>query len=551
MSFERFISSRLIRQKNLGSQVSRPVLRIAIASIALAILVNSLTLAVVRGFQKQIKDKITGFNAPLFISKAGSSHIFEAEPIDRRISFLKELDQIAGVQSVEAVSFKPVLLQSKRFNDTLKLNRGSDTVIARQDLLGLMIKGVEPSYNWDFIEANLASGRLIHVDSINEVLISSEVSKKLNISLNDEVSCYHIKQKPLLKKVKVVGIYNTGFVEYDQKLIFGNLQLVQQMSDNGTQISLRPEFSSSSALIKIEVKGQATELLYDWGLGPDIYTAHRFTDLKDTTLKVVAYHISESNEKLEFVDSASLRISVPNGFSYSNMLFNDQRAICLVDGLDHQVFETRSGDLRLDYKDGIGTGANFVSGFEVSISNFDSLEIIQNAIRDVVEMRPVNQHLLQVTSIKSTESDLFSWLHFIDFNVLVIIFLMLVIGIINIGSALLVLIVVRTSFVGLLKALGANNKSIRKIFLYQAAYLIIRGLIIGNILAIALCYLQQNFALIKLNAAVYYLDSVPIELNFWNILLVNVLTFVTCMISLLIPSRVVSRITPIKSIKFQ
>ncbi len=551
MSFERFISSRLIRQKNLGSQVSRPVLRIAIASIALAILVNSLTLAVVRGFQKQIKDKITGFNAPLFISKAGSSHIFEAEPIDRRISFLKELDQIAGVQSVEAVSFKPVLLQSKRFNDTLKLNRGSDTVIARQDLLGLMIKGVEPSYNWDFIEANLASGRLIHVDSINEVLISSEVSKKLNISLNDEVSCYHIKQKPLLKKVKVVGIYNTGFVEYDQKLIFGNLQLVQQMSDNGTQISLRPEFSSSSALIKIEVKGQATELLYDWGLGPNIYTAHRFTDLKDTTLKVVAYHISESNEKLEFVDSASLRISVPNGFSYSNMLFNDQRAICLVDGLDHQVFETRSGDLRLDYKDGIGTGANFVSGFEVSISNFDSLEIIQNAIRDVVEMRPVNQHLLQVTSIKSTESDLFSWLHFIDFNVLVIIFLMLVIGIINIGSALLVLIVVRTSFVGLLKALGANNKSIRKIFLYQAAYLIIRGLIIGNILAIALCYLQQNFALIKLNAAVYYLDSVPIELNFWNILLVNVLTFVTCMISLLIPSRVVSRITPIKSIKFQ
>lgn len=551
MSFERFISSRLIRQKNLGSQVSRPVLRIAIASIALAILVNSLTLAVVRGFQKQIKDKITGFNAPLFISKAGSSHIFEAEPIDRRISFLKELDQIAGVQSVEAVSFKPVLLQSKRFNDTLKLNRGSDTVIARQDLLGLMIKGVEPSYNWDFIEANLASGRLIHVDSINEVLISSEVSKKLNISLNDEVSCYHIKQKPLLKKVKVVGIYNTGFVEYDQKLIFGNLQLVQQMSDNGTQISLRPEFSSSSALIKIEVKGQATELLYDWGLGPNIYTAHRFTDLKDTTLKVVAYHISQSNEKLEFVDSASLRISVPNGFSYSNMLFNDQRAICLVDGLDHQVFETRSGDLRLDYKDGIGTGANFVSGFEVSISNFDSLEIIQNAIRDVVEMRPVNQHLLQVTSIKSTESDLFSWLHFIDFNVLVIIFLMLVIGIINIGSALLVLIVVRTSFVGLLKALGANNKSIRKIFLYQAAYLIIRGLIIGNILAIALCYLQQNFALIKLNAAVYYLDSVPIELNFWNILLVNVLTFVTCMISLLIPSRVVSRITPIKSIKFQ
>ena len=166
-------------------------------------------------------------------------------------------------------------------------------------------------------------------------------------------------------------------------------------------------------------------------------------------------------------------------------------------------------------------------------------------------MRPVNQHLLQVTNIQDTEADLFSWLHFLDFNVLIIIFLMLIIGIINVGSAVLVLIVVRTSFVGLLKALGANNRSIRRIFLWQAAYLLLRGLLIGNTLAIALSWLQYQYGFIKLNPEVYYLDAVPIEFNFWNFIFINALTFSTCMVALLLPSRVVSRISYIKALKFQ
>ena len=166
-------------------------------------------------------------------------------------------------------------------------------------------------------------------------------------------------------------------------------------------------------------------------------------------------------------------------------------------------------------------------------------------------MRPVNQHLLQVSTIQKTEADLFSWLHFLDFNVLIIIFLMIVIGIINVGSAVLVLIVVRTSFVGLLKSLGANNRSIRRIFLHQAAYLLLRGLLIGNVLALTLSWLQYHFNLIKLNPEVYYLDAVPIELSFWNFILINALTFSTCMAALLLPSSVVSRISPIKALKFQ
>ncbi|MEY5001261.1 MAG: hypothetical protein RLZZ211_1297 [Bacteroidota bacterium] len=552
MSFERFISSRLIRQKHLGLRVSRPVLRISVVSIALAILVNSLTLAIVRGFQQKIKDKITGFNAPLFISKAGSSHIFEAEALDRRIPFLNELEQIPGINAIRAVAFKPVLLQSPRFNDTIQIANGKDSLVQRQDMLGLMLKGVESDYDWSFIKEHLQQGRLINPAQPNEVLLSQTTVQNLNIKLNDEVSAYHIKQQPLLKKLKVVGIYNTGFIEYDQKLVFGNLALVQQMSDYGTKIALRPVLvSKSTFLISVEVAGDAANLLFDWGLGKDVYTAQRFTSLKDTTLKVYAYRYSNSSSKVELIDSAQLRIEAPKNLQYNDLKLENGAPICLVDGLQEQVFATNKGPLRFAFTDGLGTGAQFVSGFEVGVRDFSALAQIEKQLKDAVEMRPVNAHLLQVTNIQDTEADLFSWLHFLDFNVLIIIVLMLLIGIINVGSAVLVLIVVRTSFVGLLKALGANNRSIRRIFLWQAAYLLLRGLLIGNAIAVLLCWLQYRFELFKLNAEVYYLDAVPISFSFWNFAFINLLTFTTCMLALLLPSRVVSRISPVKALQFR
>jgi lipoprotein-releasing system permease protein len=528
------------------------VLRISVVSIALAILVNSLTLAIVRGFQQKIKDKITGFNAPLFISKAGSSHIFEAEALDRRIPFLNELEQIPGINAIRAVAFKPVLLQSPRFNDTIQIANGKDSLVQRQDMLGLMLKGVESEYDWSFIKEHLQQGRLINPAQPNEVLLSQTTVQNLNIKLNDEVSAYHIKQQPLLKKLKVVGIYNTGFIEYDQKLVFGNLELVQQMSDYGTKIALRPVLDGKSTfLISVEVAGDAANLLFDWGLGKDVYTAQRFTSLKDTTLKVYAYRYSNTSSKVELIDSAQLHIEAPKNLQYSDLKLENGAPICLVDGLQEQVFATNKGPLRFAFTDGLGTGAQFVSGFEVGVRDFSALAQIEKQLKDAVEMRPVNAHLLQVTNIQDTEADLFSWLHFLDFNVLIIIVLMLLIGIINVGSAVLVLIVVRTSFVGLLKALGANNRSIRRIFLWQAAYLLLRGLLIGNAIAVLLCWLQYRFELFKLNAEVYYLDAVPISFSFWNFAFINLLTFTTCMLALLLPSRVVSRISPVKALQFR
>jgi lipoprotein-releasing system permease protein len=166
-------------------------------------------------------------------------------------------------------------------------------------------------------------------------------------------------------------------------------------------------------------------------------------------------------------------------------------------------------------------------------------------------MRPnENNELMQVSSILDTERDLFAWLSFLDYNVYIIIFLMLLIGVINVGSAMLVLIVVRTNLIGMLKAMGARDWSIRKLFLYQAAHLIGRGLLYGNGVAFLLCFIQWKFALLKLDPLVYYLDKVPVEMNPVSWILVNLVTFVVCMISLIVPSYVVTKISPTKAIRF-
>ena len=194
---------------------------------------------------------------------------------------------------------------------------------------------------------------------------------------------------------------------------------------------------------------------------------------------------------------------------------------------------------------------NFVSGFEIQITDWNSLEETGEELKNLVELVPnENGTLLQTKSILDSENDIFSWLGFLDTNVLIIITLMILIGIVNIGSVLLVMIVVRSNFIGVMKALGASNWSIRKIFLMQTAFLIFKAMVIGNIIGLGLCFLQYHFQWIQLDANIYYLSHVPIKLTVLHVVFINAITFVTCVLSLLIPSYVISRISPATSIKF-
>lgn len=194
---------------------------------------------------------------------------------------------------------------------------------------------------------------------------------------------------------------------------------------------------------------------------------------------------------------------------------------------------------------------NQVSGFEVIIDDFDRLADITYQVRKQVELLFYeNGSNLNVNSIIDNNKQIFDWLKLIDTNVWVILILMTTVAGFNIVAGLLIMIIERTNLIGLLKALGTYNLSIRKIFLYQALYLVLRGILWGNLIGVGMCVLQLQFGIIKLDPASYYVNSVPINLNLFHLLLLNIGTFFISIVFLIVPSYIATRIDPAKAIQY-
>ncbi len=185
-----------------------------------------------------------------------------------------------------------------------------------------------------------------------------------------------------------------------------------------------------------------------------------------------------------------------------------------------------------------------VGGVEIVVNNFNDLELVTEAVYEKI---PYN---LNAQSIKEKTPQIFDWLDLQNINVRVILILMLIVGGINMITALLILILERTKMIGILKALGANNWSVRRVFLYSAGHLILKGLFWGNCIAIGFAFLQKKFSIISLDSNIYYMNTVPIDFDFTAILLLNVGTIIVCYLILIIPSIIITKITPVKAIRF-
>ena len=185
-----------------------------------------------------------------------------------------------------------------------------------------------------------------------------------------------------------------------------------------------------------------------------------------------------------------------------------------------------------------------VGAFEVFVDDFNT---IQEKGQEVYEQTGSS---LDTQTIVEKYYYIFEWLKLFDFNIIVILIIMISVATINMVVALLVLILERTQMIGILKALGANNWSVRKIFLYNAFYLIAKGLFWGNTIGIGLLLIQQKFGIIKLNPENYYVNQAPVYLDFGYILLLNLGTILICLLILLIPSYIITKISPIKAIRF-
>ncbi len=402
---EFFISKRIITN-NKG--FSKPIVNIAILGITLGLAVMILTLAIVTGFQKEIRDKVIGFGSHIQITNYDNNESFEGTAIDRNQPFLTDLNKNTSIRHIQAFATKAGIIKTKN------------------DLQGVVVKGIGSDFDWDFFKKNILAGEPFTVsDSVksDKILISKFHAEKLKLKLKDTIIIFFIQdQKQRARKFSVCGIYSTGLGDvFDQVYVIADIAHVQKLNN--------------------------------W-------------------------------EK------------------------------------------------------------NSIGGFEVLLNDYKKLDEATDAVNTTVGYQ------FLAKSIKDLNRQIFSWLDAMDINAVVVMALMALVAAINMISALLILILERTNMIGTIKALGMTNWSVRKIFLYNASYLIGRGLLWGNIVGISICILQKQFNLIPLDEATYYLSSIPINFNLLHILLLNIGTFVLCFLMLLLPSYIITFITPVKAMRF-
>lgn len=199
-----------------------------------------------------------------------------------------------------------------------------------------------------------------------------------------------------------------------------------------------------------------------------------------------------------------------------------------------------------------GWNADQTSGAEVSLTDFNKLDQTEkNFIKTVNRTTDKYGETYASQTIRDANPQIFNWLDLLDVNVVIIIVLMIAVSAVTMISGLLIIILECTNMIGVMKALGSTNTSIRHIFLWFSTFVIGRGLLIGNAVALALIFLQNQFKIFKLDPSVYYISAVPVEVNLPLFLALNVLTFALCVLMLVAPSYLISKISPTKSIRYE
>ncbi|MDX1444886.1 FtsX-like permease family protein [Lishizhenia sp.] len=560
--------------KGEGKKISRPIVRISIISIAISLAVNLITIAVVTGFQQEVRDKVAGFGSHAQILKAGEYSTFEGEPIVKDPEFEQLLLNIPEVKNIQSFAYKPALLQSKL--DTIWYNiNGIDTFQLEQEIQGVVVKGAGKEFDWSFFKENLVEGRIPDYSGAsksNEILISEKIAQNLNLKINEKTRAFFVENNAVKKLFTVVGIFNSGLEEFDKEIILADIRQVQDLNDWGIQAKIRVAdtmIGGDQLLIYADVNGGNGNYKYDWGRGYEKNYGFTYCDVKDTVIRLIVsdywMELSQREEDSSIPDTAYLKIEIKGNKNIpceANVdMFGEIEKEYLNDtGTKFAIHFKHGKSMYFEYIDGKGSSENYIGGYEISVKEWDHLNTIVDDIKNMlitqetVDINGDSQILLNkynIRSIKQDREEIFLWLDFLDLNVYIILILMLLIGIINMGSGLLVLIITKTNFIGLFKALGSSNWKIRQVFLYQVSFLILRGLFFGNLVGIGFCLLQKHFTIIPLDANIYYLNAVPVNLSIWHVLALNVGTLIVCVIALIIPSYVITKISPVKAMKLK
>jgi len=307
-------------------------------------------------------------------------------------------------------------------------------------------------------------------------------------------------------------------------------------------------FASKGGIIRtntdfegIVFKGVSSD--YDWSFFKEYLIAGAFPDFDQSRTKEVLLSQTIMNRlQLKLNDTIAATFLKTTS---SKLPSNRKYRICGIYNSGFAPFDKNMmiGDIREVQRLNKWT-ENQVGGFEVLLNNFNDIEEKSEQIyRDI-------SGTLNANSITKLYPTVFEWIKLFDNNVWFIIGIMILIAGINMITALLVLILERVQMIGILKALGSHNASIRKIFLYNASYLILKGLFWGNVIGLSIIGVQYFFKIITLNPETYYVATMPVHISISVILALNIGTLVLCFLMLIIPSFIITKINPSKSIKF-
>ncbi len=483
---------------------------IAVLGIVVGMAVMIVTVGITRGFQREVRAKVTGAGGHLQITSLRQSDPRETPRVALDQSFYPWLDTVPGVAHIQIHASRSGIIETG------------------EEIQGVVVKGIGADHDGRFLRKHLVEGDLPAVnDTLRpiDLLLSRYMSDRLRIGTNDTITVYLVKGREDIRprRFRVCGLYETGLEQLDHQLVYVDIQHLQRFAQWGLKAELMVYDSISDRGIRMEGLGFGGDrtLRYNWpgeglyGKGP-----HWIQVRSDTTVTMV---LSDAAETIP--DSAWVHITPLPGAVPSPWLRRDQ--------------------VSLTFGGSGGSHTKYVGGFEVELEEGADLQAMDALVYE--------QYLgfdLRSQSVRERFPEIFAWLELLDTNVVVVILLMVIVAIINMTSALLIIILERTPMIGMLKALGATNGNIRRIFLIDAAYIIGIGVMLGDLLGIGLCLLQQHFGLITLPVESYYVDVVPVDLELWPILILNVGTMLVCLLALLIPSALVTRISPVKAIRF-
>ncbi|ESU29536.1 ABC transporter, permease protein [Flavobacterium limnosediminis JC2902] len=409
MKLEYFIAKRLVTTKNYKSSISAPIIKIAIAAIAIGMVMMIVSIATGIGLQQKIRQKVSAFNGHVIISNYDDNQSeVSVEPISIHQDFYPQFKSVEGISHIQAVATKAGIIRTENAFE------------------GIVFKGVGKDFQWENLQEYIVSGKIPDLkNNLNpEVVISEYLANRLQLKVGDKFNTFFMKEEgklPNLRNFKIVGIYNSGFQEFDAAYVIGDIRHVQRINK--------------------------------WQKGE-------------------------------------------------------------------------------------------VGAFEVFVDDFSMIKEKGEEIYDAI---PPTYNSI---TIEEKYFNIFEWLKLFDFNIIVILIIMIVVATINMVVALLVLILERTQMIGILKAVGANNWLVRKIFLYNAGHLILRGLFWGNLVGIGVLLIQKYFGIVKLNPENYYVTEAPVAIDIPYIVALNVGTVLVCLLVLLIPSYIITKISPVKAIRF-